>query len=105
MDGPVFHVDLGTLDEAASGIAQTVADQDRSDLSDLQQSAARYGDDDLSGAFRDYCGRWADGLDLLTEDARLISDALSRAASAYRATDQTSARTLTVDPGLEAVDE
>ncbi|MEU4564355.1 hypothetical protein AB0F72_38735 [Actinoplanes sp. NPDC023936] len=105
MDGTVFHVDLATIDEAASAIARTVAEQDQSGLHELQSSAAHHGDDELAGAFRDYCGRWSDGLDLLTEDARLISDALSRAASAYRAVDEASARTLTVDPALEAMDE
>ncbi|MEU4694875.1 hypothetical protein [Actinoplanes sp. NPDC023714] len=105
MDGPVFHVDLAAIDEAAAGIAQTAAAHDRTGLEDLQRSAARYGDEELSGAVRDYCGRWDDGLDLLVEDARLISDVLTRAAAVYRATDEAAARTLTTDPALEAVDE
>ncbi|BBH66683.1 hypothetical protein ACTI_33680 [Actinoplanes sp. OR16] len=105
MDGSVFHVDLAAMDEAASGIARTVADHDRSGLSDLEQPAAGYGDDDMAGAFHEFCDRWNSGLDLLTEDARLISEVLARAASVYRETDEVAAASLTVDPALGAVDD
>ncbi|HKS43682.1 MAG TPA: hypothetical protein VJT49_00945 [Amycolatopsis sp.] len=44
--------------------------------------------------------RWSDGLDVLTDDAGQIADALSRVSNAYRAVDEAAARTMPNDPGL-----
>jgi hypothetical protein len=104
MDGPHFHVDIPKVAEAADGIAASVDDQHGFKLKRLPGRAPMYGDDDLHDALKDYCGRWSDGLDILTEDARAISDALSRVAQAYRATDEAAARTMTTDPATGAVD-
>jgi hypothetical protein len=104
MDGPQFHVDIPKVEEAAKGIAASVDDQHHFKLKRLPGPAEMYGDDDLHDALRDYCDRWSDGLDILTDDARTIGDALTRVAQAYRATDEAAARSMTADPATGAVD-
>ncbi|MGW4941858.1 hypothetical protein ACWEOZ_09745 [Actinoplanes sp. NPDC004185] len=104
MDGPGFHVDIDALERAADGIVRTVDDQRRSQLENAGGSADVYGDEGLHGALTNFCDRWSDGLDLLTEDARTVGDILSRAAKAYRAVDSTAAARLPTDPGVQAVD-
>lgn len=104
MDGPGFHVDVPKVTEAAKGIAESVGDQERFELERLPGSAGQYGDDDLHDALSDFCRRWSDGLDILTEDAKAISDSLSRVARAYQASDQGAADRLTSDPATGVVD-
>ena len=104
MDGPQFHVDIAKLEEAANGIADSVAGQHDFTLNRLPGPSDMYGNGELHDAMRDYCDRWSDGLDILTDDANTISDALSRAARAYRAVDEAAAARLTTDPGRSAVD-
>ena len=104
MDGPGFHVDIATLDEASAGIAETIDNQKRLELKKLPGPSEMYGDDDLHDALKDYCHRWDDGLGILTDDAKKISDSLSRVAQAYRQADQAAAQKLTGDPATGAVD-
>jgi hypothetical protein len=104
MDGPGFHVDVATLDEASAGIAETIDNQKRLELSKLPGPAEMYGDDDLHDALKDYCHRWDDGFDILTDDANKIGDSLKRVAQAYRSVDQAAAQRLTSDPATGAVD-
>jgi len=105
MDGPGFHVDIDALERASDGIIRTVDEQKRSQLEDVGGGAEVYGDEGLHGALTNFCDRWSDGLDLLTEDARTVGDILGRAAKAYRAVDSAAAARLTTDPGRRAVDD
>jgi hypothetical protein len=43
MDGPGFHVEIGTLESASAGIEESVADQMRSALSRLDRAESVYG--------------------------------------------------------------
>ncbi|WAL67708.1 hypothetical protein ORV05_08000 [Amycolatopsis cynarae] len=104
MDGPGFHVDVDKVDEAARGIHDSVQDQDNFELRGLCGDAGLYGHAQLHDALMDYCVSWSDGLDVLTEDAGTIGDALSRVAAAYRAVDEAAARSLPEDPGVKAVE-
>jgi hypothetical protein len=104
MDGPGFHVDVAKVSEAAQGIASSIGDQRQFELRKLPGHAGQYGDDDLHDALAEYCNRWNDGLDILIEDAKAISDSLSRVAQAYRACDHGAATRLTSDPATGAVD-
>jgi hypothetical protein len=104
MDGPGFHVDVSKLTEASKGIADCTGDRDHFAIKGLPGPTAQYGDDDLHGALADYCDRWSDGLDILTKDAKVISDSLSRVAQAYQAADQAAAGRLTTDPATGVVD-
>jgi hypothetical protein len=105
MDGPGFHVDVSALDEASSGITQSVADQKSSELEDLCRDEQTYGHDGVHGALKNFCDRWNDGLDLLTEDAKAIGDTLGQVARAYRTTDAASGHRFTSDPGVQVVDD
>jgi hypothetical protein len=105
MDGTGFHVDIDVLDEAGSGITQSVADQDKSELADVCRDRSTYGHAGVHDAMKNFCERWNDGLDLLTGDAKAIGDMLSRVARAYRAVDAAAARSLSTDPGLRAENE
>jgi hypothetical protein len=104
MDGAQFHVDVPKLEEAANGIAESVADQHDFPLKRLPGPGEMYGDAGLHDALTDYCDRWSEGIDILTEDARAISDALGRVARAYRATDEAAARRMATDPAAGVVD-
>lgn len=104
MDGPGFHVDVGKVDEAATGIRQSVDDQHNFELRGLCGDSDLYGHTGVHDALMDLCVRWSDGLDSLTNDAGAIADTLARASRAYRAIDDATARTLGTDPGEGAVD-
>lgn len=60
-------------------------DQDNFALRGLCGDAALYGHAPLHDALMDFCVRWSDGLDVLTDDAGQIGDALTRVSNAYRA--------------------
>jgi hypothetical protein len=102
VDGTGFHVELDKLDEAATGIKQSIDDQESFELRNLCGDSELYGHLGLHDALMDFCVRWSDGLDTLTEDADAIGDVLSRATRAYRTTDEAAAGTMKIDPG-EAV--
>ncbi|UOZ08579.1 hypothetical protein [Amycolatopsis sp. WQ 127309] len=104
MDGPGFHVDVEKVEEAASGIQRSVSDQESFALRGLCGDTALYGHGGLHDALMNFCVRWSDGLDTLTDDAGVISDVLGRAAGAYRAVDAAAAGSLKADPAEQAVD-
>jgi hypothetical protein len=104
MDGPGFHVDVDRVEEAARGITESTRDQDNFELDDLCGPAEMYGHDGVHEALEEYCDRWSEGLDLLTEDAAAIGDALSQVAAAYRAVDESAAGSLSGDPAMGAAD-
>lgn len=105
MDGPGFHVEIGVLEEAATGITQSVGDQRESALADLDRGADTYGHPGLHRAMENFCDRWNDGLDILIEDAKAIGDILEQAAKAYRDADSASAGRLSTDPAERVVDD
>jgi hypothetical protein len=69
MDGPGFHVEVGTLESASDGIEESVADQKGSALSHLDRAESVYGHDRLHKSMGNFCDRWSDGIDILTKDA------------------------------------
>jgi hypothetical protein len=105
MDGPGFHVELDKLDEAATGIRQSIDGQESFELRNLCGSSDVYGHSGLHDSLMDFCVRWSDGLDTLTEDAEAISDVLTKVTQAYRANDDAAARTLKIDPGEPVVSD
>jgi hypothetical protein len=105
MDGPGFHVEIEVLEAAGTGIAGSVADQERSPLADLDRGAQTYGHEGLHGAMKTFCNRWNEGLDILLDDAGAIGDILARAAHQYRTVDQVAAASLTGDPAERVVDD
>ena len=105
LDGPGFHVDVDVLQGAAAGIAQTVHDQEMFALRGLCGEAGLYGHSGLHDALADFCARWSQGLDKLSEDAEAIGDCLAHVAGVYRDTDEAAAAQMRVDPGTTAVDD
>jgi hypothetical protein len=104
LDGPGFHVEIDALDIAARGTTQSVHDQDTFELSGLCGDVTLYGHAGVHDALMDFCVRWSDGLDVLTEDADVIGDSLTRVANAYRSVDEAAARAMTADPGMADMD-
>jgi len=104
VDGAGFHADVQVIEEAASGIAESVRDQDSFELRGLCGEPELYGHTPLRNALMDFCVRWSGGLDALTDDAGTIADSLARVARAYRAVDSVAAQTLGADPAKQAVD-
>jgi len=98
-------VDVDAIDNAAVGITQSVQDQESFELRGLCGDTELYGHVALHDALMDYCLRWSDGLDVLTEDASAIGQALSQVAQAYRTVDESAARSMTSDPGVAAVED
>lgn len=105
VDGPGFHVDVGKVEEAANGIKRSVTDQSSFELRDLCGDTSLYGHDGIHNALMNFCVRWSDGLDILTDDADAIGNVLTRAAAAYQVTDSAAAGSLTADPGQGPVDD
>src|SRR4051812_13390747 len=68
MDGPGFHVEIGTLKSASAGIEESVADQKGSALSHLDRAESVYGHDRLHKSMENFCDRWSEGIDILTKD-------------------------------------
>jgi hypothetical protein len=104
VDGPGFHVDVDKVTEAGNGISRSVTDQQGFQLRGLCGDAELYGHQGVHDGLMDFCARWSDGLDILTDDADKIGATLTRAANAYRGIDAASARTLRTDPGQQAVE-
>jgi hypothetical protein len=104
LDGPGFHVEIDALDGAARGITQSVHDQDTFELRGLCGDVTLYGHAGVHDALMEFCVRWSDGLDVLTDDADGISDSLTRVANTYRSVDEAAARAMTADPGVAGVD-
>jgi hypothetical protein len=104
LDGPGFHVDVDAVEEAARGVSESVRDQDNFELRGLCGDSDLYGHAGLHDALMDYCVKWSDGLDVLTDDAGAIGGALTKAVQAYRAIDEATALTLGGDPGTGAVE-
>jgi hypothetical protein len=90
-----------------------VTDQSSFELRDLCGDTSLYGHDGIHSSLMNFCVRWSDGLDILTDDAAAIGDVLTKAAAAYRATDSAAAGSLgdTNDPAAlvpgkpEAIEE
>jgi hypothetical protein len=104
MDGPGFHVEIDTLESASAGIEESVADQKGLALSHLDGAESVYGHDRLHKSMENFCARWSDGIDILTNDAKAIGDVLGKVALAYQAADQAATGRLTTDPGKQVVD-
>jgi hypothetical protein len=98
VDGSGFHADVTVIEEAASGIAESVRDQGNFELRGLCGESELYGHVPLRDALMDFCVRWSGGLDALTEDSGAIAESLTRVARAYRAIDEVTAQTLRTDP-------
>jgi hypothetical protein len=102
LDGPGFHVDVAVIDEAATGVTQSVHDQSGFALRGLCGDPELYGHVPLHDALMDFCVRWSGGMDDLTSSAGALGDALTRVGAVYGAIDGAAAKSLTADPAVGA---
>lgn len=105
MPGDGFHVDVEDLTQAARGITRSVQGQDGFELRGLCGEPSLYGHPGVHDALMEFCVRWSEGLDVLTDDAGEISDTLKRAAEAYRTADDAARQAMTHDPAVDAVED
>jgi hypothetical protein len=83
-----FKVDLGALENAAAGVAETLADVKAARVDRLGGSAATYGHGHLADTVKDFCDRWEIGIEHLTTDGKEITQRLNDSLKAYLAADK-----------------
>lgn len=83
-----FHVDLGALEEAASGVNGTLDEASQRRVSDIPHSSSAAGNSDLAGSVSNFLDRWQRGVDNLVSDGREIATRLKENADVYRAVEQ-----------------
>jgi hypothetical protein len=83
-----FSVDLGALENAASGVDDTLRDLTKASVDSLDGNASDYGHDHLAGTVKDFCDRWEIGVEHLAADAREIVQRLKQSVHDYLAVDK-----------------
>ncbi len=83
-----FRVDLGALENAAAGVAETLADLEQARVDMLDGSSAAYGHDHLADTVKDFCDRWEIGIEHLATDGREITQRLNDSLDAYLSADK-----------------
>ena len=83
-----FSVDLGALEDAASGIDDTLNDLKKSRVDSIGGSTGDYGHDHLASTVKDFCDRWEIGVEHLATDGREIVDRLKQCVQDYVAADK-----------------
>ena len=83
-----FRVDLGALEDAATGINQTLSDLRARKIDQLDGRAADYGHERLAGTIADFCDRWELGVEHLATDGQEIASRLSHSVQSYLQVDQ-----------------
>ncbi|WP_246134780.1 WXG100 family type VII secretion target [Prauserella rugosa] len=104
VDGPGYHVDVDTLDQAGTAIQKAVDAQDNFELRSLTGEPEMYGDEPLRNALMDVCVRWSDRIDDLVDDADEIGRALKASAQAYREAERQAKGALPDDPAVDVAD-
>jgi hypothetical protein len=83
-----FSVDLGALENAASGVDNTLNDLTKNPVDSLEGNASDYGHDYLAGTVKDFCDRWEIGVEHLAADGREIVQRLKQSVLDYLAVDK-----------------
>ncbi|MEU4239332.1 hypothetical protein [Actinoplanes sp. NPDC026619] len=83
-----FRVDLGALEDAATGINKTLNDLKAKRIDDLDGRAADYGHGKLADTVADFCDRWELGVEHLATDGQEIVGRLNHSVQAYLKVDQ-----------------
>ncbi|WP_035846712.1 WXG100 family type VII secretion target [Kitasatospora azatica] len=82
-----FRVDLGALDNASSGIDDTLAKLQFKKVSDLDPKKDDIGHGHLADVLETFCTRWELGVENLAKDAQTVSKRLDASVKAYREVD------------------
>jgi hypothetical protein len=83
-----FRVDLGALENAASGVNDTLRDLKDARVDSLNGNVSDYGHDQLAAAVQAFCERWENGVEHLAADGREIVQRLQLSVQDYLAADE-----------------
>ena len=83
-----FRVDLGALEDAATGINQTLNDLRAKKIDQLDGRAADYGHQRLADTIADFCDRWELGVEHLATDGQEVASRLSHSVQSYLQVDK-----------------
>jgi hypothetical protein len=83
-----FRVDLGALENAATGVNQTLNDLLASRVDGLDGRKADYGHQRLADTIADFCDRWEVGVEHLATDGQEIASRLSHSVQSYLRVDK-----------------
>jgi hypothetical protein len=83
-----FRVDLGALENAATGVNETLAGLKAARVDSLDGNTDDYGHDRLAEMVKDFCDRWEIGVEHLAGDGREIAQRLNHSVAAYLAADK-----------------
>jgi hypothetical protein len=83
-----FRVDLGALEDAATGINTTLNDLKAAKIDGLDGRQADYGHGHLADTVADFCDRWELGVEHLATDGQEVAARLSHSVQDYLAVDK-----------------
>jgi hypothetical protein len=83
-----FSVDLGALEEAATGVNFTINAIRKTKVDKLAGQADDYGHDHLAKTVKDFCDRWEIGVEHLVKDGMEIAQRLTDSVRAYVTADE-----------------
>jgi hypothetical protein len=83
-----FKVDLGALEDAATGVSDTLAEVKAARVDSLDGNAADYGHNHLADTVKDFCDRWEIGIEHLATDGAEITQRLNDSLQAYLRADK-----------------
>jgi hypothetical protein len=83
-----FRVDLGALEDAATGVNQTLNDLAAKKIDQLDGRKAAYGHQRLADTIADFCDRWELGVEHLATDGQEIASRLSHSVQSYLEVDR-----------------
>ncbi|TDP98087.1 hypothetical protein [Labedaea rhizosphaerae] len=86
--GDGFSVDLGALENAASGVNSTLYELQKKKVKDIDADEGDYGEGDLGGTVSDFCERWELGVENLAKDGQEIAGRLSKSVQQYLLVDK-----------------
>lgn len=79
-----FSVDLDAIQEATTGITDTLDQLKQHDVSSISAGSSSFGHDRLGDTVADFCDRWQLGVANLTKDGEAIASKLGDSLKAYR---------------------
>ncbi|MFI6071066.1 hypothetical protein ACIA5C_05660 [Actinoplanes sp. NPDC051343] len=83
-----FSVDLGALEDAATGVNFTINAIRKTKVDKLAGQTDDYGHDHLTKTVKDFCDRWEIGVEHLVKDGTEIAQRLTDSVRAYVTADE-----------------
>jgi hypothetical protein len=83
-----FSVDLGALEDAATGVNFTINAIRKTKVDKLAGPPDDYGHDHLANTVKDFCDRWEIGVEHLAKDGMEVAQRLTDSVRDYLAADE-----------------